>query len=192
MDARIRERGLLSLVEMFVILMIFAILMTFGLPSLRHWVDGNEASVDASDFFAALQYARYLAVTHGERFGVCPRASPRRCAQAANQWRNGWLVFEARDVAGVCATPQAPICVPGHGRLFRSHEAVASGGRVHANHNVAFRIFFNRQGMSPGYNGRLEFCPGGHGDHGGSREIVLSSTGRPRWGRGSVSYCSSL
>lgn len=189
MDARIRARGVLSLIEMFVILMIFSILMTFGLPSLRHWVDRDETRVDASDFLAALHYARYLAITHGERFGVCPRAGSLRCAGHADRWRNGWLVFEARDTGGVCAAPKAPVCVPGHGRLFRSHDAVASGSRVHANHNVASRIYFNRQGMSPGYNGRFEFCSSSHE---GGREIVLSSTGRPRWGSGAASYCRSL
>lgn len=188
MDSRIRARGVLSLIEMFVILMIFAILMTFGPPSLRHWVEGRKTGIDAADFFAALQYARYLAITHGERFGLCPRAAPRRCAQRPDQWQDGWMVFQARDDGGVCESPQSP-CVPGHGRLFRSHDAVASGARVHANHNVALRVYFNRQGMSPGYNGRFEFCSGSQG---GSREIVLSSTGRPRWGSDAASYCGSL
>ena len=189
MDARIRARGVLSLIEMFVILMIFAILMSFGLPSFRHHIEASRARVDSADFLAALQYARYLAITHGERFGLCPRASPRSCAQRPDRWAQGWLVFEARDAGGVCTTAQSPACVPGHGRLFRSHDAVESGMRVHANHNVASRVYFDRQGMSPGYNGRFEFCAG---KRGAGREIVLSSTGRPRWGRGAKAYCASL
>lgn len=177
-----------SLVETVLVLVVFSVLLTFGVPSLWRSSSHESLKVNANDFFAALKFARYLAVSRSERVGLCPSSKGGICSNRLGAWGVGWLVFAAKDRTGACTRQGSVKCVPGHGRIFRRHGAADFDIRIRANRNVQRRVFFGPQGMSPGYNGRFFFC----GSSGG-REIILSSTGRPRWGPGHrSSFCPSF
>ena len=71
-------RGL-SLIELLIALVIAAILMTIGAPSLNSLLDRFRAENAASQWQTDLVYARQVAVAYQTNVTLCPRSSDAGC-----------------------------------------------------------------------------------------------------------------
>ena len=77
-----------TLVELMVVIAVFAILATIGIPSFNNLVANNRATSAANELLSTLQFARSEAVKRNEDIIAEPAS--------ATNWSAGWTVF--RDV----------------------------------------------------------------------------------------------
>ena len=82
-------RGL-SLIELLIALVIAAILITIGVPSLNSLLDRFRAENAASQWQTDLVYARQIAVAYQTNVTLCPRLSGAGCD---GDWAAGYTVF---------------------------------------------------------------------------------------------------
>lgn len=89
-NANTRNRTVtgLTLVELMVVIVVFAILATIGIPSFTNLVANNRATAAANEVLSTLQFARSEAVKRNEDIIAEPTS--------ATDWSGGWTVF--RDV----------------------------------------------------------------------------------------------
>ncbi|MCS6944633.1 MAG: GspH/FimT family protein [Sutterellaceae bacterium] len=80
-------RGL-SLVELLVVLAIFAVLLGIGVPSLHNYVASSRLSSAASEFFAALNFARSEAMRRQARVVIAHNG-----VAHSRDWTAGWRMF---------------------------------------------------------------------------------------------------
>jgi type IV fimbrial biogenesis protein FimT len=174
------DRGF-TLVECLVVIAVFSLLLTLGIPPMQSLLARQQALADRNEFHAALHLARNHAIHYSVDTVICAAGKTSGCAAGGGQWARGWLVFEDPDGDGLCAPePGTGKCTLGGGRVVR----VASRDperNVVSNHNVSRRVRFGGMGMSYGYTGRFTFCPRKHPD--AAAGLVVPQTGRIRTAR---------
>ena len=84
-----RSSGGFTLVELIVVMAIFAILLAIGAPSYQSITTSNRITAEINGLVTHLQFARAEAVKRGQNVTVA--------SQNGNNWANGWLVT---DLAG--------------------------------------------------------------------------------------------
>jgi len=93
-----------TLVELAVVLAIVAILLRVGSPGLSRGTAARALAAQASEFMAALRFARAQALARGAAVTICasaPEAVAPACQRTRSaDWRSGWLVFADRDRRG--------------------------------------------------------------------------------------------
>lgn len=160
------ERGH-TLVETAVALLILAILMGFGIPTLGSLTQSNRMTSAQNRFVTHLSFARAEAVRRMHRVVLCPTRNHETCSPDP-LWHRGWMVFvdRDRDRERGRGEPVLRIGEPMHAQL---HATTPRTRR---------RISFFPDGRSPGSNLTLTFC-----DRTGTvkpEAIILSSLGRAR------------
>ena len=115
-----RTRRGFTLIELMVVMVIAAIMLGIGVPSMREFMASQRVKNTAFDFAAALLLARSEAVK---------RNTPVTLGQTAGGWQNGWSVtvggttLSTKEAAtGVNITPKpdpatASIAYQGNGRV---------------------------------------------------------------------------
>ncbi len=78
-------------IELLVTIVIASILVTLALPNLRVFVQNNRLKTEASEFAAALNYARTEAKSNAATVTVCVSTNGTACTGAT--WKLGWLVW---------------------------------------------------------------------------------------------------
>ena len=108
---RANVRGF-TLVELAVVLAIVAILLRLAAPGLSRGTAARSLAAQASEFRAALRFARAQALARGAAVTICalaPEASEPACQRARlADWRAGWLGFADRDRRGT-PNPHEPL-----------------------------------------------------------------------------------
>lgn len=93
-----------TLIELAVVLAIVAILLRVASPGLSRGTAARALAAQASEFMAALRFARAQALARGAAVTICasaPDAAMPACQAARSaDWRSGWLVFADRDRRG--------------------------------------------------------------------------------------------
>lgn len=90
-----RQAGV-TLVELLVVVVLAAILMSIGVPSYRYVTTSNRMATEIDSLLGDLQYARSEAIREGQYVTVCvaQSTSPATCAASGTAtWQNGWIVF---------------------------------------------------------------------------------------------------
>lgn len=88
-----------TLVELMIVIVVLAIILTLGVPSFRSIIQNNRATTAANDLVAALQTARSEALKLRADVTVCPSAGGAACAAAGSRdWSVGWIIC-----TGACA-----------------------------------------------------------------------------------------
>jgi type IV fimbrial biogenesis protein FimT len=114
-----------TLVEMMVVILIVAILLTVGVPSYRYVTNSNRVSAEVNALLGDLQFARSEAVKEGATVTVCPLADPTAsspsCAANSTEWDKGWLVTSATVTPNVLRIQQ-PFANPNDSFLSTSNQ----------------------------------------------------------------------
>ncbi len=88
-----------TLIEIMIALLLVAIVLTVGVPSLRDFIHNNQAASETNALLAAFNSARGAAITRGVPVAVCASSngtsclSNSGCTGAATDWSGGWLIF---------------------------------------------------------------------------------------------------
>lgn len=129
-DTRAGEQGF-TIIELMVGLLVAAIVLGFGVPSMTHVIRSNQLTNQGNGILGAIQYARAEAARLGEGTAVCGSSDGQDCD---GEWGHGWLVF--RDPDGNETDPQADEVL----RVSSGNPSIddASGGVVRFDHR-AFR-----------------------------------------------------
>ncbi|AJD47074.1 type IV pilus assembly protein fimt [Isoalcanivorax pacificus W11-5] len=164
----------MSLLEVLLCLVLLGWLSTYAWPAWVGLVERARVAQAQQQLQAALNYARFRAISLSSSVVVCPY-SENGCA-APGDWSSGWLIYA--DPAGTtdCTAVTEGMCQEG-GRVLAMtplHDVL-----LVVNGNLQRRLRFDSTGMSPGYNGRFTFCSAkGRRSRKG---LVISSVGRVRW-----------
>jgi len=89
-----------TLIELMVAIAVFALLITFGIPSFNSLISSQTSSATASRLAKDLVYTRSEAVTRSRGVTICASDDGAAC-NATTTWTNGWIVFVDEDTDGV-------------------------------------------------------------------------------------------
>lgn len=86
-------------IELLITIAIAAILVSLALPDLRVFIQNNRLKTEASELYAALNFARNEAKAHAITVTVCASNTQTSCPAGA-AWKDGWIVWADRDRGG--------------------------------------------------------------------------------------------
>lgn len=113
-----------GLIEQIITLAVLAVATAMAVPTFHRMLERHDLRAAQSDYLAALQHARSLAVN--EQMGVilCPSRDAHTCSGDAS-WRQGWLVGRAsRDDPGqILGEPRYS------GRSYRDQLVITNNGK---------------------------------------------------------------
>lgn len=93
-----------TLIELMVTLAVAAIALGIAIPSFNQTMRNNSSNALGNEFAAALNYARSEAIKRAKRVSICASSNGTSCL-AANNWKQGWLVFVDDAAADNIANP---------------------------------------------------------------------------------------
>lgn len=125
-------------------LAVLAVVTAIAVPSFRRMMVGHELRAAQTDYMAALNHARNLAVNEQVRVVLCPSRDALTC-NGDNDWQSGWLV--ARDPDGKKQPEGPPLYV---GNRYSGAIRIVGSERTH--------FWFAPDGTSAGTLQRLVFC----------------------------------
>ena len=163
-----------TLVELAVVLAIVAVLLRVATPGLSRGAAARALAAQASEFMAALRFARAQALARGAAVTICasaPGADAPACQRARSaDWRSGWLVFADRDRRG---TPNP------HEPLLRIQQPLQRSGGVAG---TRASISFTAAGYATDAASRYVFSPPSAAvlDAPPALTVCVSKQGRPR------------
>ncbi|PKO60936.1 MAG: type IV fimbrial biogenesis protein FimT [Betaproteobacteria bacterium HGW-Betaproteobacteria-18] len=182
MDKRSVSAGF-TLIELMVVLAVAAILQTLAAPALSGMVNSMRLTAAVNSLFTSLLLARSEAIKRNARAVVCKSASGDACI-ATGGWEQGWIVFhDANNNAKRDA-----------GEVIVSHQqAMQPPVRLNGNSPLASYVSFTPMGQTAYASGAfqagtLTVCLESS-EAQEARQIVISSTGRPRTVRKTVAHC---
>ena len=170
---RAAARGF-TLVELAVVLAIVAILLRVAAPGLSRGAAARALAAQASEFMAALRFARAQALARGAAVTICasaPDATTPACQGARPaDWRAGWIVFADRDRRGA-PDPREP--------LLRVQQPLKRSGGVAG---TRASISFTAAGYATDAASRYVFSPPAAAVPGAppALTVCVSKQGRPR------------
>ena len=131
-----KQRGF-TLIELMVVIIIAAILLTIAVPSFSSLIKRNNVDSLQSKLSSALSTARTEAASRNTIVTICRSNDEATCA--AGTWSNGWVIFEDRDGDGSVDAADGDVLID----VFRNngdYTIKASDSKV--------RLSFNSQGFT--------------------------------------------
>ena len=155
-----------GLAEQIMVLAVLAALAAMALPSFHRLLDGHELRTAQTDYIAALQHARNLAINEQRQIVFCPSRDGIRC-NGDGSWNGGWLIGRNDlDHAGQPIGP--PLYVGG-----RYSEKIVIAGSA-AKKYIAFKT----DGSLTSSNQTLSFCVRGESQR--VLKVIIALRGRVR------------
>jgi len=155
-----------------VTLVIVAVLLRVGVPSLRTLLIKSQLSGEVQDFYGAISYARSEAIKRGNYVSICKRKTDTSCGGGVGDtttWSNGWIIFTNAD-------NDDPATIDTGEPILRVVPALPDGYTLNASSNFASYITFDRFGMANRI-GTFVFCA--NGDRTTAKAIIVTRA-RPR------------
>lgn len=151
-----------TLVELMITIVISALLLTIGIPSLISMYEGFRVNSNIEKIHDIMAFARNQAINYGTTVNVCPFASVSSCG---TDWNNGIRVYigAAKNLRFI--------------DNFNANDNIKGPGKIAADNNGAY-IRFTADGLSSG--GSFIYCPAGKAS--GSRSINISPSGLIKFG----------
>lgn len=147
-------------------LVVLAVLATVAIPSFHHLFERHELRAAQTDYIAALQHARNLAVNEQRQMIFCPSRDGLRC-NGDGSWSGGWLIGR-HDLDNKGQPLGSPLYTGGH-----YSEKIAIAGSE-AKKYVAFKT----DGSLAGSNQTLTFCIRGEPQQ--ALKVLIALRGRVR------------
>jgi type IV fimbrial biogenesis protein FimT len=135
-----------GLIEQIVVLVVVAVIAAMAVPEFRHLLNGHELRSAQTDYIAALQHARNLAVNEQVRVIFCPSRNALTC-NGSSSWNDGWLIGRA-DPQNKGQLVGSPLYVGG-----RYRDALIITGSTAKKY-----IWFDPDGSAAGTNQSLFLC----------------------------------
>lgn len=153
-----------TLIELIVALVIFAILISIGVPGYSSMIDQQRMSIGLNNLGLGLTMTREEAVRMNRTLTLAP---------ISGDWNEGWVIFVDRNNNGL----------PDAGDKVLRELPPDTRLRMHANKPVSKYVRFNAHGQSELLNGGFQagtfrFCPSKAGAEG--RKLVINQVGRWR------------
>ncbi|MHB1145478.1 MAG: GspH/FimT family pseudopilin [Thiobacillus sp.] len=172
-----------TLLELMVALAIVAILLAIGIPTFTSLVRSSRLSSATNELVSSLFFARGEAIKRSSRAVICPSATGSSCA-GSGDWHQGWIVFgDDNNNASVDAGET----------VILKRAGLPDGMWLKGNSPVSEYISYTASGgaklVSGAFQaGTLTLCnvmdaPGA------ARQIIVSSTGRPRTVKLTLTSC---
>ncbi|MDW8479917.1 MAG: GspH/FimT family protein [Xanthomonadales bacterium] len=121
-----------TLVELLIVLLVLAVLVTVGVPNLRQLIQNNRATVQANELLTALQLARMEALKRKRPVSVCPSRNGSSCG---TDWAEGWIVAVDNGAPGSGSVAVGEVL-----RVWQGlgHGSTVTGANLPANPFVRF------------------------------------------------------
>lgn len=164
-----------GLAEQIIALAVLAALIALAVPSFHRMLETHELRAAQSDYLAALQHARNLAVNEQVRAIFCPSRDQRTCSSDGS-WGDPWLIGKA--------DPDTPSQLLGPPRYVgqKSRDALV----VTSSRDLGY-IGFDPMGTSVNTNQTLSFCIKGETQL--TLKVIVSRPGRIQGQQGNTSAC---
>lgn len=87
-----------TLVELLVVLSVFAVLLGLAAPSFMNIIANNRVASTASDLVTLLNLGKSEAIRSGQTIVLCKKDSSNQCdTDTSGDWSKGWLLFVDED-----------------------------------------------------------------------------------------------
>jgi type IV fimbrial biogenesis protein FimT len=164
----------LSLIEVMVALVIFALTLRFGMPAYGDWIASRKLANHAEYLVETLNLARSEAVKRGMRVNLCKSRDRKQCDNNAT-WDAGWIMFADENRDGQIEATE---------NLILRESSPGDGITIAANAPLKDYVSYTSYGYARLLNGALQMgtfvvCrPGQNAIH-----VVLANSGRARIAR---------
>ena len=160
-----------SLVELMVALVIFALILRFGVPAYGEWIAARKLGNHAEYLTETLNLARSEAVKRGMRVNLCKSRDARQCDPHA-KWESGWIMFTDENRDGQIEATE---------NLIRREGPPGDGITVAANGPLKDYVSYTSYGYARLLNGALQMgtfvvCKSDQN----AIHVVLANSGRAR------------
>jgi type IV fimbrial biogenesis protein FimT len=182
LTSRSTARGF-TLVELVTVLAILAVLTGIAVPAFTGFMRAATLTSATNDLFASILMARSEAVRRGSRTALCKSSDGHACANSGG-WEQGWIVFHDTNNDGAHD--------PGEEIILHA-QAMPRDLHLSGNLNVAKYVSYTPTGEARlaggGFQaGTFTLCnPSLRSEE--ARQIVISSSGRPRVQKATVASC---
>jgi type IV fimbrial biogenesis protein FimT len=181
--SRERARGF-TLVELLAVLAIVAVLAGAATPSMSALMRSVRLTTATNDLLASFAMARSEAVKRKSRVAMCKSSNGVSCASTGG-WEQGWIVFHDVDNSGTREAGE---------QVVQHAQPLSTELRLSVNLNVSRYISYTAGGaaqLSTGafQAGTITLC-NASSRGGEARQIILSSSGRPRVQKTQVASCA--
>lgn len=172
-----------TLVEMMVVVALFAILQSMAVPAFTNFMDSMRLNSSVNSLFSSLTLARSEAIKRNSRAVVCKSGTGDAC-NATGGWEQGWIVFhDANNNA---------LRDDGEAILFRQ-EALSKSIRLFGNGPVSKYVSYTPTGATNYASGAFQagtftVCKAS-ATNAEARELKISITGRPRTLKRTIEQC---
>ncbi len=179
----LKTQGGHSLIELMITLVLFALTLTLGLPTMGAWLRDAKQSMQVNALLADLALARTESIRRGARVALCASADGLNCT-ASGSWHQGRIVFVDENNDAQRDSGEELLLVGGPGPstwVFRGNAPVAR--------YVSYHPSGRTQLTSGAFQaGTITICPLSTSTVNAS-QIVISATGRPRTQRSVLAQC---
>lgn len=162
-----------TLIEMLVVVVVLAVLLTLGVPSYQRLVVDSRMTTQANEFLTMLYFARSEAIKRNATVTVCKWSTGTACATSGT-WAQGWMAFVDTGTIGTVDGPDSA-------NILRVHGALTGGstfkGRNTFGADVSSFVSYLSNGQSSPQTGRFNLCSPQLDLNG--RDIRLAVGGRP-------------
>jgi type IV fimbrial biogenesis protein FimT len=175
--------GGFTLIELLVSMAVMAILLTLAVPAFSEVMVSSRLTALANTFLSNLYLARSEAIKRNSRAVLCKSSDGLACSDSGG-WHQGWILFHDANNNAVLDADEAVIL---------TQSALPPGFMLTGNTHVAEYISYSATGAAKLTSGAfqagtLTLCSDSSSSA-NARHIVISSTGRPRIQKLSVSSC---
>ncbi len=172
-----------TLLELMIVLAIAGILLAIGIPAFSSLAHTSRLSSFTNELVSSLHLARSEAIKRNSRAVMCKSDGGISCA-ASGGWHQGWLVFHDANNNAALDASETVILI---------RQALPAGFSMTGNTHVAKYISYAPTGgtklISGAFQvGTLTLC-NESGSPGSARQVIISSTGRPRTVKVTLASC---
>jgi type IV fimbrial biogenesis protein FimT len=173
-----------TLLELLVVLAVTSVLLTLGIPRFASLVHANRLTSATNALISSLHLARSEAIKRNARTAMCPSITGTSCA-ASGGWHQGWVVFHDANNNAM---------LDGAEFVMLRQPALPEGFRLTGNTPVSRYISYTPAGSARKISGAIQagtltVCRRSS-EQCEARQVVISSTGRPRTTRTVLAFCS--
>ena len=85
----------MTLMELFIVIVLVAVLISIAMPSYRNVTTNNRMAGESNALLGDMQFARAEAIREGQQVTVCVSSNGSSCdvATLPPAWQEGWIIF---------------------------------------------------------------------------------------------------